>query len=43
MNEGIEKVLIIGYVVVNLYVKIEENDGLNLNKIIDNFKFNYGK
>lgn len=43
MNECIEKVLIIGYVVVNLYVKIEENDGLNLNKIIDYFKFNYGK
>lgn len=27
MNEGIEKVLITGYVAVNSHVKIEENDG----------------
>lgn len=39
MNEGIEKVLITGYVAVNSHVKIEENDGSNSNKIIDYLKF----
>lgn len=45
MNEGIEKVLITGYVAVNSHVKIEpeENDGSNSNKIIDYLKFNHGK
>lgn len=42
MNEGIEKVLITGYVAVNSHVKIE-NDGSNSNKIIDYLKFNHGK
>lgn len=43
MNEGIEKVLITGYVAVNSHVKIEENDGSNSNKISDYLKFNHGK